>query len=244
MLVVYSNLKKICKHTAIKLRRDFKCTDYIVDFTDIVTEEDVKNLKKNKIRPYYRIQFYTKPCGLDLEQEVNNALSLGFEYFALDLEAYSGSDVWLIEQYADSMGIETNNILKDKFKKIMIYPENLGSTKYRNYDIFISHLKDLDLVFLSEATYEIWKPWDLFFRKRELENKYKKVCFGMWSDSMWDLKGQPNWLKKITKKFIPIIQIIQANWFLKQKNVFYYTERADFIDDCFQHCLMKMRKRQ
>lgn len=247
MLVVYSDLKKITKKNAKMLREDFHCTDYVIDFTEEVTQDDVINLREQGIESYYRVKLYTEPDILFIEKEVNKALLLGFENFAFDLEPYPRkkgipNSIWEKgNNYAEITGKNINTFLQGKFKKVILYPENLGGDKYAEYDLFVEQLKDLDLIFLMERTYNRWKPWELWYFYNRTKKHIKtlglnsEVCLGIWPDSLYDLAYYPEWSKKIMTRLVPIGQYIQAivvkTFF---KNIFLYTERKiSFFNDWY-----------
>lgn len=97
-----------------------------------------------------------------------------FGYTALDAENYRNDII-----YSSQLGLNMTGLAK------ILYPENLGGDKYKNYDVFIAAANP-DIVIL-ERRYSCWYIWDLvrfWNRNKYLRDTGIKVYIGIWLESI------------------------------------------------------------
>ena len=171
-------------------------------------------LKHAGIRSYLRQKLYYMPSSAEVESGIKDVLKFGFNGYALDLEAYSESTIWEYRGY--EYGLEIRKMIENNLPdnvEIVIYPELLGSEKYYKYLDFLRAFDGMNLTFLMERTYNVWKPFDLvyfYFRaKRDIGKavKHFEIRIGIWPESLPWICGR--------------IQVLFTRLF---KKVFFYSE--------------------
>jgi len=225
-----------------------KLTDYTLEFC--------KKLKKNKVeyvicdfpeqiknktfcfklhgvglKVFFSIKMYYKLTKEELFEKIKKAKNYDFDGLAIDCEAYNNSNVWIDNNYINFIPEILNY-----FKELIIYPENLGGEKYKNYENFLLTLNERickeqkNVYLLTEKTYEMWKPWTIFIYYFKQKYKYKNISIvaGIWQDSMADFKFISIPLinkieqkiekdeKKGLQKYLKFYEFFEKNLFLRK----------------------------
>lgn len=198
--LLYSYLKDESTRNNLQILKKMKLEGLIVDFDckkDLCTLLKREGINNN----YYRIYLYYRdidsPDYEEITKEIKKAKEYGFHGFAIDAEAYSGSNVWQKDpkkalEFGEWLGKE----IKKHFDNVMVYPENLGGKRYFNYDAWYKGLvsnNDLNVLLLIERTYEVWKPWEIYKIHNRIEKEQKineriELVPGIWYESMIDFK--------------------------------------------------------
>lgn len=235
---LYSNLSDM-DYTDQVLQDLSKKVKYIIcDFDNSPTKEVtgfsstshfIDRLNKYNMGAYFRLPKLCYEPGLDIiRSKVEYAYCTGFSGVCLDGEAYSNWSGYAEDFFekACEIGIE----IKKKFNEVILFPENLGGIKYKNYDTLIFGLihAGLKVTVFMERTYKVWRPLQLFhFLKRNTDFISIDFVIGIHNPAF-------NW-------FCAIIQMLSAYvlariW--KTDKVFLYTE-AMTVDDSWRGRLSK-----
>jgi hypothetical protein len=230
--LLYSYLNDDTTRSNIEIVKKMNLDGLIVDFDckeDLCSFLQKENIKNN----YYRIKLYYMdidyPDYLEIEKEIKKAKDYGFHGFAIDAEPYSGSRVWQKDpKKALEFGEWLGKSIKKHFDTVMVYPENLGGTKYFNYDAWYRGLvtnSELKVKLLSERTYEVWKPWELskIYNKIIKEQKITgniEIILGIWYESMADFKFISEPISKKLGKSIEAKDIKGIEFWTKIQKIF------------------------
>jgi hypothetical protein len=239
MNYLYSNLKQPSTIENIDKLKKMNLKGLIVDFG--CDETLCKILNSNDIKEnYYRIKLYDIDINTNynyVKEEIEKAYKLGFFGFAIDAESYSQSKIWQYDQKNTfEFGEWLGNEISKYFNDLIIYPENLGGEKYLNYDCWLRGIcrSNLNIKLLLERTYEVWKPWELYFFYNRTKKAIKEfanieIVVGIWYESMVECKFYPKILLSYRKILAIIPQLCQFLFTKFFKYRFYYSETTEFL---------------
>lgn len=154
----------------------------------------------------------------EFTNKVGLVRDLGVDALGIDCENYGG--MW--SKYPEGWGEATRELIGERFYPVVVYPENLGGTKYTGYDEFLNEL-DPDIV-IMERCYQQTEWYNILFYFIQTLWQTKKfrptVVIGCWYDDVVRQYGE------LRAK----LQLKLAKWISGGK-VMYYSETKSCPED-------------